>query len=110
MLTPPTQAAAAMGKPSSKWFRRPGTARQAKFSLRGPVKGGQFILTKTAHISRVCAGQQQHQRLTPDTVGVSTVCFQIIGNLETMHYLDLPTFLILELPIIWKRTRTYTSH
>ena len=36
---------------------------------------------------------------------LSTVCFHIIGNLETMHDWDLPTFLMDALPIIWKRTR-----
>ena len=29
---------------------------------------------------------------------------KIIGNLETMHDSDLPTFLIISLPIIFKRT------
>ena len=32
----------------------------------------------------------------------STVCFQIIRNLETMHDGDLPTFLIISVPIIFK--------
>eukprot|EP01048_Picozoa_sp_COSAG05_P017230 COSAG05_NODE_2320_length_3240_cov_2.007641_4_plen_54_part_00 len=36
----------------------------------------------------------------------STVCFQIIRNLETMHDLYLPTFSVRALRIIWKRTRT----
>ena len=31
---------------------------------------------------------------------------KIIGNLETMHDSDLPTFLIISLPIIFKRTRS----
>ena len=32
------------------------------------------------------------------------VRLKIIGNLETMHDSDLPTFLIISLPIIFKRT------
>ena len=32
------------------------------------------------------------------------VRLKVIGNLETMHDSDLPTFLIISLPIIFKRT------
>ena len=37
-------------------------------------------------------------------LAVVRVRLKIIGNLETMHDLDLPRILIISLPIIFKRT------
>ena len=45
-----------------------------------------------------------HGRPAAETNRVVRVRLNIIGNLETMHDSDLPTFFIISLPTIFKRT------
>ena len=49
---------------------------------------------------RVCSVRRIETPVLTDLVRVR---LKIIGNLETMHDSDLPTFLIISLPIICKR-------
>ena len=74
--------------------RRPSPSSQGPPRSAAPPASFQDMITRNG----------VHQSMAYRRINVR-VRFQIIGNLETKHDWDLPTFLMRALPIIWKRTR-----
>ena len=68
----------------------------------------QYVRVKATHSAgiRLVSIFTSARRILPYscTTQLLRVRLKIIGNLETMHDSDLPTFLIVSLPIIFKRT------